>query len=425
MIDNPTITTKNKSKYILGAVLFVMLMAGLTATYWLTQQSQDIRQQASGPTYDPDEGCSGGSSCVDSIDCVRTGGTQGASCGDGRTCCGPAAPKACPAGTSDYGSGTKCATTCTGNCVGENGNCCDLKTPNACSTGESCVDSIDCVRAGGTQGASCGSGKLCCGPTAPEACPAGSSDYGSGTKCATACSGDCVGRDGNCCTDNSTKACGDGPACNSGFVCIKDRYEGYVCKDADLFECDMERDNCPGDSTCHCLGGDRCDLGTVCDPDIETQCKNQGRAYCDNMHGFAKTCCVPGYVCCADTSIGGAGCCEGPKPSSPPPSPKPTPSPSPSPSPGPQCLDITMDNPDAEWGDQTTFTCGAVAGVDHYVFRVMSPDGIVNPLGATGRISAPYLIAQFGTYFAQCQICTSADDSSCHAWEPLPDQIYN
>ena len=39
--------SKRKSRYILGAVLLVILIVGLTATYWLTKQSQDIRQQAS------------------------------------------------------------------------------------------------------------------------------------------------------------------------------------------------------------------------------------------------------------------------------------------------------------------------------------------------------------------------------------------
>ena len=106
-------------------------------------------------------------------------------------------------------------------------------------------------------------------------------------------------------------------------------------------------------------------------------------------------------------------------------SPKPSPSPSSSPStpPGPQCLSITMNNPEVELGGQTTFTCGAVTGADHYIFRIMSPDGIISSLGATGQVSAPYSISQFGTYFAQCQICTGSSESTCQTWEPLPNPV--
>jgi hypothetical protein len=79
-----------------------------------------------------------------------------------------------------------------------------------------------------------------------------------------------------------------------------------------------------------------------------------------------------------------------------------------------------MDNPTAELGDQTTFTCGEVTGAVSYVFRVMDPNGIISNLNATGQISAPYLINQSGTYFAQCQICTGSTQASCHDWETLP-----
>ncbi len=82
-----------------------------------------------------------------------------------------------------------------------------------------------------------------------------------------------------------------------------------------------------------------------------------------------------------------------------------------------------MNKPEVKWGESTTFTCGAVAGVDHYVFRVMNPEGTVSDVAATGRVSAPYLIDMFGTYTAQCQICTGAAASTCHAWEPLPDPV--
>lgn len=75
----PTIGSKNKSKYILGAILFVMLMIGLAATYWLTQQNQDIRQQASETNYIE---CGGGythgeTACASATQCVQCNGVTG------------------------------------------------------------------------------------------------------------------------------------------------------------------------------------------------------------------------------------------------------------------------------------------------------------------------------------------------------------
>jgi len=57
-IKKPTIEvktkpiSKRKPRYILGAILLVMLLVSITATYWLTQQNQDIRQQAADSEYE-------------------------------------------------------------------------------------------------------------------------------------------------------------------------------------------------------------------------------------------------------------------------------------------------------------------------------------------------------------------------------------
>jgi len=79
-----------------------------------------------------------------------------------------------------------------------------------------------------------------------------------------------------------------------------------------------------------------------------------------------------------------------------------------------------MDNSSPNLDDEVTFTCGEVSGVDHYVFRIMYPDGMISSLNATGRVSEPVTVNQTGQYSAQCQICTGADASTCHAWETLP-----
>jgi hypothetical protein len=72
---------------------------------------------------------------------------------------------------------------------------------------------------------------------------------------------------------------------------------------------------------------------------------------------------------------------------------------------------------DPEFGDAVTFTCGLVNGADHYIFRVIEPDGTIVNLQATGATSAQYTIDQAGAFAAQCQICTGAAESTCHPYE--------
>lgn len=94
---------------------------------------------------------------------------------------------------------------------------------------------------------------------------------------------------------------------------------------------------------------------------------------------------------------------------------------------GPMCLSISMTNAsnptapataDPEFGDAVTFTCGLVNGANRYIFRVIEPDGTIVNLTATGATSAQYNIDQSGAFVAQCQICTGAAESTCHAYEP-------
>lgn len=102
-----------------------------------------------------------------------------------------------------------------------------------------------------------------------------------------------------------------------------------------------------------------------------------------------------------------------------------SPSPSPSPSstpPGPQCVSLSISNPTPQVGDVVTFTCGEVAGADHYVFRIKNPLDVVWDLDATGNVSQEITIGYEGTYHAQCQICTGADASTCFDYEAWPTE---
>ncbi len=99
---------------------------------------------------------------------------------------------------------------------------------------------------------------------------------------------------------------------------------------------------------------------------------------------------------------------------------------------GPQCLAVRLrkgdgvtpirfgDN-DPKRGESITIFCPDVEGADHYKFRVIEPDGTRQPVGASDNknISRPYTITRKGKFFAQCQICTGADNSTCNPWENL------
>jgi hypothetical protein len=93
---------------------------------------------------------------------------------------------------------------------------------------------------------------------------------------------------------------------------------------------------------------------------------------------------------------------------------------------GPMCLSLSLTNisnpsagatDDPELGDAVNFTCGLVDGASRYIFRVIEPDDTIVDLAATGATSAQYTISKDGMHYAQCQICTGADDSTCHAYE--------
>ncbi|HEX7018156.1 MAG TPA: hypothetical protein VF209_04585 [Patescibacteria group bacterium] len=92
---------------------------------------------------------------------------------------------------------------------------------------------------------------------------------------------------------------------------------------------------------------------------------------------------------------------------------------------GPMCLNIKLNNvttADAapQLGDEITFTCGTVAGVTNYQFRVRTPAGQVQEVQASAagsNTSQTVTIDTAGTYYAQCQVCNA---NGCSGWENLP-----
>ncbi len=103
--------------------------------------------------------------------------------------------------------------------------------------------------------------------------------------------------------------------------------------------------------------------------------------------------------------------------------PSPTPRVTPTPSPvGPMCLSISMiqlTTPETPpmFGDTVQFTCGQVNGSEiTYEFGIQTPDQRFQTLAATNRTSVPYTINQYGGFAAQCRICIAGQ---CQPWEPL------
>ncbi|HYD34936.1 MAG TPA: hypothetical protein VD999_02620 [Vitreimonas sp.] len=96
---------------------------------------------------------------------------------------------------------------------------------------------------------------------------------------------------------------------------------------------------------------------------------------------------------------------------------------------GPQCLSIQMTNvtnpsapatQDPAMGNAIRITCGEVAAITQsgkYQARIVEPDGVLVNLQMTGRVSNNYTITKTGLHAAQCRICTTQDDTSCHSYE--------
>jgi hypothetical protein len=87
----------------------------------------------------------------------------------------------------------------------------------------------------------------------------------------------------------------------------------------------------------------------------------------------------------------------------------------PQPTAGPMCLNITAQktsgealaaNAQLQIGDQIKFSCGNVAGVTTYGFRVKYTDGTVETVPAAGgSTSNTFTVSKATPFSAQCTIC--------------------
>lgn len=111
----------------------------------------------------------------------------------------------------------------------------------------------------------------------------------------------------------------------------------------------------------------------------------------------------------------------------PPPGATMTPTPTPV-SVGPMCVSISMSPTSPKLNDQVTFTCGRVTGITEYQFRYFEP-GSSTPLplsSANINVSSPLTITKTGNYRAQCRVCPSNADrnDTCAdpnwGWDPVP-----
>lgn len=270
---------------------------------------------------------------------------------------------------------------------------------------------------------------------------ANQSYVGIGEKCATTSSTaiTCTGAtpvkcpSTNTCVSDASKctagACvSGGGACDSGSCCA-----GYVCQGlSGSRKCQKQFDNiCPGvtDAANACGGVGGGVLGFKCTHLTNGQCLENPATF-DSFAAaaaYAGTCGQVDEVCkggsnnrnlCGGFSITNEGCTGGP-PANPPSTPPSNPPTTPTPTPGPVCLNVTISKANPQVGESVTFTCGTVAGANHYQFRIKLPDGTVKDLAATNNVSASFTIAAPGAHKAQCRICTGADDSTCQAYGTL------
>ena len=358
-----------------------------------------------------------------------------------------ASPTAPPTCTKGYPSDTQgnCVSVYHNSCVQGTDGCWSVGTaPPPCSSRDLstctpangctyCAHSGTCVNAGascspscdyvcvskitagyvGVAG-SCSPGLFCAKAVAPPSgCATGTSycdKTGTCLPAGTPCTSGTCNFAGQSCSSNS-------PCCN-GLAC-----QGVVgsqkCQDPGTGVC-------PG-GTC---GGNQGWIAFSCDHLTNSQCLSNDsthNSYADAV-GNAGSCGQVDEVCnggsnnrnlCGGFSIFSSGCgspSSSPNPSTPPASPGASPSTPPA---SLVCVDITASKAAPVVGDSVTFTCGTVAGANHYEFRVKSPDGTISTLGlsAVKNVSAAISITQSGQYSAQCRICTGISSSTCQSYE--------
>ena len=106
-----------------------------------------------------------------------------------------------------------------------------------------------------------------------------------------------------------------------------------------------------------------------------------------------------------------------------------TPTASPTPPPfGGMCLSISSTPATPIYNDSVTFTCGLVQGVTKYEFRYFEPGASApTKLDANAsNVSKAIKVSKAGTYTAQCRICPLATASNLYCndpnwgWDPIP-----
>jgi|GEM_PF-1473822 len=399
--------TKFSPRMIIGGLFFALLIIGGIAAYYLSTQSQDVRQQAAYDCY------VAGGSCQPQA--CSTGQVAGSGvCSGGLICCAPAPrdcyaaggscqPQACStgqvAGSGVCSGGLICCAPAPRDCYAAGGSC----QPQACSTGQVAGSGV------------CSGGLICCAPavtppstppsTPPTATPPGGTCSGAAQSCESqaCCNGlTCQGLAGSrICQGLVPGFCGANATCggNSGWLGFRcnSLSNGQCLENPQTFNSYQEAYSYASASGCGqvdevCVGG------------------NANRQLCGQFNIINRSC---------DTIV------NPPPGESPPPGATPSPSPgaTPSPPPGPVCVHIAMNRINPRVGDVVAFTCGAIPGVNKYEFRVKLPNGTIQALASlsgTDQIntSANFTINQAGEFKAQCRICP---DNECQAWEPLGD----
>ncbi|MFZ5376362.1 MAG: hypothetical protein ACOZAN_01680 [Patescibacteria group bacterium] len=441
--NNPPSFKKRSSKFslknVIAGVVLLVAIVGSVAAYVLSQQTQDVRNQAQ-MAYP----CCTGSSpecqyMTNRTDCINPNDPFTCTWNTSACGAGPTNTPRPPTSTPQPSTAPVCCTGSSPECqyMTNRTDCINPNDPFTCTWNTN----------------ACGSGTTITPSPTPRCCYGNPSN---GTICsdyndsrnlcrATGCSWNAV-----LCGDNPT---GSPANCQAGCYDPTPN-DGYS-------ECQTTMPHCPNglNDDCECnQNGGTCEVdengvpslyacfyscpyyyeevprsqwGGGCPPSTDSDITWTG--YCEWYHdGNGKTaeqnmeaakvawmnqsyCGVRQWDSCLDSSWSEYGPpCEG----------QVTPPPA-----GPQCNNIQLldSNNQVLTGDADRnlsrgslvhFQCAATGAVHHYEFRVMQPNGTITKLAATGAMSSNYTLPETGRYAAQCRVCTS--ETTCHPYEDWP-----
>ena len=98
---------------------------------------------------------------------------------------------------------------------------------------------------------------------------------------------------------------------------------------------------------------------------------------------------------------------------------------------GEMCLSISSTPARPKFNDSVSFTCGLVLGISNYEFRYFEPNSVL-PISidiASTNISKPIRITKTGRYTAQCRICPIPTENNRYCedpnwgWDPVVDSV--